>query len=56
VSGEGTDYNAHVKTVTCQWCPAQKTEAVGPLLLCPTCDVAVVTLAATSLGKPPVEG
>lgn len=53
---KGTDLNEHVKRVTCQWCDTPKRAEVGPLRLCPNCDKAAVSLAATSLGKPPAEG
>lgn len=45
-----TDYNAKLKTHDCQ-CGGHKVTVVGPLRLCQACDVAVITLAATSLGK-----
>lgn len=47
------DLNVKIKKAKCQTCSAVKKATVRYLRLCPNCDKAVLTLAATSLGKPP---
>lgn len=51
---KATDLNERIKKAKCQWCSTTKSAEVGALLLCPKCDRAVLTLAATAIGRPPV--